>query len=83
MQGSALGIAGASIKNKPCSQPSGDDYLGEGKEDIEFINNYKECRVRNAQTPHCGNLRERVCLVRMILDFLGKVAFEGLGERLD
>lgn len=58
-------------------------YLEEDKEDIEFINNNKEFRIRNAQTPHCGGLRERIYLVRMILDFLEKVAFEELGELLD
>lgn len=58
-------------------------YLGEGKEDNKFINKGKECRMRDVWVLYCRDLRERVRLVRVILDFLGKVVFEGLNEFLD
>lgn len=46
MQGSSLGISENSHKSNTCSQPSEDKYLGKGKENIEFINNCKEYRMR-------------------------------------
>lgn len=51
---------------------------------IEFINNFKGRRVRDGQASRCRDSRERVYLVRVILDdFLGREAFEGLDELPD
>lgn len=67
MQSSVLGTAEASCKNNTCSQTPADNILVQAMQD----------------EMHTGDSKERVYLVRVILEgFRGKVAFEGLGKLL-